>query len=212
MLFMNITNEGEHMIKKKKKEHNLPARKREFLTLLQKKILLFLATHQPLTINETVKAMKGNYRSSWDAFKELEEKNLIQEVTQKNYKGREYPRYWASESGILLAYSERAKPDVLLRKTQEIYPEKKDLQFLIEMLPLLGESTYDMVYLSVVTNGKISQTDLTHMFSLQEKLSEKTIKKYNEVLKKYPERYQQQVDFIKQAQKNLKDLLAMYDA
>jgi hypothetical protein len=50
------------------------------------------------------------------------------------------------------------------------------------------------------------------MFSLQEKLSEKTIKKYNEVLKKYPERYQQQVDFIKQAQKNLKDLLAMYDA
>ena len=80
------------------------------------------------------------------------------------------------------------------------------------MLPLLGESTYDMVYLSVVTNGKISQTDLTHMFSLQEKLSEKTIKKYNEVLKKYPERYQQQVEYMKQISKNLKELLDMYDA
>ena len=212
MLCMNITKGGEHMIKKKKKEHNLPTKKPEFLTPLQKKILLFLASNYPMTKNETKKGISGNYRSTWDAFKELEKKGLIQEVSQKNYKGREYPRYWASESGILLAYSERATPDVLLRKTQEIYPEKKDLQFLIEMLPLLGESTYDMAYLSVVTNGKISQTDLTHMFSLQEKLSEKTIKKYNEVLKKYPERYQQQVDFIKQAQKNLKDLLAMYDA
>jgi hypothetical protein len=209
---MNITKGGEHMIKKKKKEHNLPTKKQEFLTPLQMKILMFLATHQPLTMNETVTAIKGNYRSSWDAFKELEKKNLIQEVSQKTYRGREYPRYWASESGILLAYSERANPDVLLRKTQEIYPEKKELQFLIEMLPLLGESTYDMAYMSVVTNGKISQTDLTHMFSLQEKLSEKTIKKYNEVLKKYPERYKQQVDYMKQVSKNLKELLDMYDA
>ena len=198
-------------MKKKDKEHKLTINKREFLTPLQKKILLFLAINYPHTINETVKATRGNYRSSWDAFKELEKKKLIAPVDQKVYRGREYPRYWVTENGILLALSERVNPEILLKKTQEIYPEKKDLQFLIEMIPILGETAYDMTYLSVITNGKVDQSDLIRMFTLQDKLSLKLIKKYNSILKKYPKRYKQQVDFVKQVSKNVQELLEMYD-
>lgn len=200
------------MIRKKAKEHNFAINRKEFLTPLQKKIILFLAVNNPQTINETVKATRGNYRSSWDAFKELEKKNLIKPVNQKVYRGREYPLYWATETGILFALSERLKPDVLLRKTQEIYPESKALQFLIEIIPILGESAYELTYLSVVTNGKVDQSDLIRMFSLQEKLSAKLIEKYNTILKNYPEIYQHQVEYIKRARKNLEDLLDMYDA
>jgi hypothetical protein len=209
---MNIIKRREHMTKGKEKEHKLIISEQKFLTPLQKKILLFLAVNYPATINETVKAISGNYRSSWDAFKELEKKNLIQEVSQKNYRGRDYPRYWATENGILLALSEGAKPDVLLRKTHQVYPEKRALQFLIEIIPLLGESAYEMAHLSVVTNGKVTQSDLIRMFSLQNKVTEKEIKKYNEVLKKYPEIYKHHLDYIKQVSKNLKDLLDMYEA
>jgi len=69
-----------------------------------------------------------------------------------------------------------------------------------------------MTYLSVITNGKVEQSDLIRMFSLQEKLSAKLIEKYNTILKNYPEIYKHQVDYMKKVRKNLEDLLEMYDA
>jgi hypothetical protein len=208
---MNITNWGEHMMKNKEKEHKLPNSTQGFITPLQKKILFFLALNQPQTINETVKAISGNYRSSWDAFKELEKKNLINPIDKKYYRGRYYDRFWVTESGVLYALGEKAKSEVLLRRTQEIYPEKKDLQFLIEIIPILGESAHNIVRLEVITNGKVDQNDLISIFATQKKLGAEEMREYSSILRKYPERYKQHVDYIKKASKQLIDLSKMLD-
>ena len=196
------------MLKKKGKEH---ISKQQFLTPLQKKILLFLTINDPHDINETVKAVEGNYRSIWAVFKELKKKDLIKEINLKEYRGRKYPRYWATEMGIIFALSERVEPEILLKKTREIYPENRNLQFLIETIPILGKSALNMLYLSVETGGKIEEGDLISIFASQRKLSPKKIKKYNSVAKRYPERYKQTQDYIIETKKNLKDLSDLFD-
>jgi len=63
----------------------------------------------------------------------------------------------------------------------------------------------------VVTNGKFEKSDIIQIYASQGKLNDEEIKKYNSILKNYPEIYKHHVDFMKQASKNLKDLLKMYD-
>jgi len=142
---------------------------------------------------------------------EIEKKNLIKAIGLKVYRGREYPRFWVTENGIVLAMSERAKPEILLRKTRELYSENRELQFLIEVVPILGESAYNMLYLAVVTDGKIDQGDLISIFAAQGKLTDEEIRQYHLILKKYPERYKQHADYIKRVSKNLKDLPDIFD-
>ena len=63
------------MTQPKEKQHTLkPIKKNQYLPPLQKRILLCLAKSHPQTINETVKAIKGHYKSSWTAFNSLEKK------------------------------------------------------------------------------------------------------------------------------------------
>ena len=175
---------------------------------LQKRIILHLAQSKPQTINETAKGISGNhkgiprnYKSSWIAFKTLAEKGLIKHTTSKDYKGRQYPCSWLTDLGILLALHEGAKPEVLLKTTREIYPENKDLQFLIEAVPILGKHALDISYLAVLNRGVIEQTDLTSIFAAQmlDKLTPKQITQFIAVLKKYPEQHQQ-------TRKNLREL------
>ena len=49
---------------------------KDILPPLQKRIVIHLANTKPRTINETVKAMKGQYKSQWTAFNSLKEKYL----------------------------------------------------------------------------------------------------------------------------------------
>ena len=167
---------------------------------LQKRIILHLAQSRPQTITETAKKIsktkKGipkNYKSSWIAFKVLKKKGLIKDVTSKDYRGRQYPCSWLTDLGILLALHEGAKPQVLLKTTREIYPDNKDLHFLIEAVPILGKHALDILYLAVLNRGVINQTDLISIFAaqLQNKLNPKQITQFVKVLKKYPERHQQ---------------------
>jgi hypothetical protein len=212
MLCLNIAKEWEHMSKTKEEEHRLVNNRKDFLTPLQKKILLFLTNNHPSTINEAVKGTNGNYRSSWTAFKELMKKKLIKEVGLKPYRGQEYPRYWSTESGILYSMTEGIKPEILLKKSQEIYPENKILHFLLEILPILGKQNInDMLYMAIVTDGKIPQNDLISIFARQKQLTDFDIKRYNSILKKYPDIYKQHKDFIRQAKKNLKALSDIFD-
>ena len=191
-------------------EHTLNTN--HFITPLQKKILLFLAVDRPLTINETVKSIKGNYRSSWDAFKELELKKLVKNVGFKTYRNVEYPRYWLTENGVFFAISEKVDSSILFRRVQEIYPEKKELQFLIEVIPILGGNIYDLIKLEVITNGKFDQNYLISIFASNKKLTDDEIKRYNSVLVKHPELYKQHKEYINKTQKNLKNLSDMLDS
>jgi hypothetical protein len=171
---------------------------------LQKRIIIHLAQNKPQTINETVKGISGHYKSSWIAFKALKKKGLIKEVTSKDYRGREYPRFWLTELGIFLALHEGAKPEVLLRTTLEFYPENKNLQLLIEGAPILGKYALDILYLVALNKGVIEQIDLASIFAAQtvNKLTPKQIREFVTVLKKYPEQHQQ-------TRKNLKELFDM---
>ena len=175
---------------------------------LQKRIILHLAESKPQTIYGTAKTISPtkrgnpkNYKSSWVAFKTLEKKGLIKHTTSKSYKNRQYPCSWLTDLGVLLALHEGAKPEVLLKTTREIYPENKDLHFLIEAVPILGKHALDVLYLAVLNRGTINQTDLISIFAaqVQDKLTSKQISQFIEVLKRYPERHQQ-------TRKNLREL------
>ncbi len=109
-----------------------PITKKTFLPPLRKKVLLYIANNEPKTINETVKALKSHYKSTWNAFNDLEKKNIIKPVSSKIYQGQEYPRYWVTEGGALIALCEGAKTKNVIERTIEIYPEKKKIHYLLE--------------------------------------------------------------------------------
>jgi len=181
------------MLTPESKEHSFPP--------LQKRIILYLAQSKSQTINEIKKGISGHYKSSWIAFNVLKKKGLIKHTTSKDYKNRRYPCSWLTDLGVLLALHEGAKPEVLLKTTREIYPDNKDLHFLIEAVPILGKHALDVLYLAVLNRGEINQTDLIAIFAaqLQNKLNPKQITQFIEVLKKYPDRHQQ-------TRKNLREL------
>jgi len=175
---------------------------------LQKRIILHLAQGTPQTINKTTKEIKGYYKSSWTAFNTLKEKGLIKHVASKPYRGREYPQFWLTELGVFLALYLGAIPQTLLRRTIEIYPENKSLQFLIEAVPILGKNAFNVLYLAILNKGVIKQEDLTSIFAMQmqKKLTPEQMKQFITVLKKYPEQYQKCLDSVKQIRKNLREL------
>jgi ribosomal protein L28 len=90
----------------KSPHHNSkPITKKTFLPPLQKKVLLYLANNEPKTINETVKALKSHYKSTWNAFNNLEKKTLINPVSTKKYQGQEYPAIGQPQTELLLLYA-----------------------------------------------------------------------------------------------------------
>ena len=182
--------------------------KRDSFPPLQKRVILHLAQSGPQTINETMKGIKGHYKSSWIAFNVLKKKGLIKEVELKNYRGQDYPRFWVTDSGLFIALHEGTEPKALLRKTLEVYPEDRNLQFLIEAVPILGKNAFDVLYLAALSEGLIKQSDLTSIFAaqMQKKLTPEQIRQFIAVLKKYPEPHQQCKDYVKQTRKNLGEL------
>jgi hypothetical protein len=177
------------MSTKKTKGNNLPS--------LQKRILLYLAKHEPQTINETVKGIRSpqyrsSYKSSWTSFNSLEKKGLIKKADVKTYCGREYPRFWLSSAGVFVALVEGASAQDLLERTIKAYPNEKVLQCCLELAPFTGIDGYRVVLSAILSRGKFEQSDaITMMLTQMEKdLSIKQLKQLLEVLKKYPGQYE----------------------
>lgn len=187
----NISRVGATYINAKNKEKNFPP--------LQKRIILHLAQSRPQTVNETMKGISGHYKSTWIAFKALKKKGLIKHTTSKDYKNRQYACYWLTELGVFIALYERAKQEVLLQTTREIYPEDKDLQFLIEGVPILGQYALEVLYLAALNRGEINPTDLIAIFAaqLQNKFTPKQRAEFITVLRKYPQQHRKTYDELK---------------
>jgi len=197
------------MTKPKATEHNSKSSdKKVLLHPLQRSILLHLATSNPQTKNATAKAINGHYRSTWTAFTALKEKGLITENGLKTHHGRDFPRYWLTELGTLIALHEGAKPEALLKKTLQIYPENKDLQFLVEAIPILDPNILDSAYLALLNNQQIELNDKISVWFAQAQigLSSDQKERFNAVLKRYPKANQLVADFVKNVQKNLNEL------
>jgi len=178
------------------------------LPQLQKRIILYLAKSGAQTINETVKGLKGHYKSSWIAFNVLRKKGLIKKTDVKIYRNREYPRFWLTQGGIFVALVEGADTTNLLQTTLKSYPNDKTLQCCLELSPLLGLEGFRIALLAIQNKGKLDDSDtmkilLTHA---QKDVSIEQFRELIEILKKYPKEYYETRKRLSQISKTLTEL------
>jgi hypothetical protein len=168
---------------------------------------LYLAKHEPQTINEinsginpTARHKSHCYKSTWTAFKVLKGKGMTKEVTIKPYRGNEYPRFWLTHLGTFTALVEGADTQDLLEKTIEIYPNNKILQCCLKIAPFTGVEGYRIALSTILTKGKLEQSDLTKIMltQMQKDPSIDQIKQSLEMLKECPEVYEEIHKQIKQ--------------
>ncbi len=155
---------------------------------LQRRIVLNLAENKPQTINKTVESTSSHYKPSWIAFKSLEEKGLITKIGKMSYRGREYPEFWLTVEGVLVAMLEGASPSGLLYRVNEVYPENKILIYCLEIGPKLNPEVF-RIGLSVLRNkGTLEPIDITTIMltQMQTETSEETVKEALKILRKYP--------------------------
>ena len=201
------------MTKPKAPQHTpKPLTKKTYLPPLQKKLFLHLANNEPKNINQTVKAIKGHYKSCWNAFKQLEKKKLINPVESTGSQGLEYPRYWVSEDGAFIALCEGAKTKNLIKRTMEFYPKRRDLHYLLEAVTILGIEAFDVAYFAYVKKGKLEQSDIAVIMAtqMQHKISPEDVRKFSELLQRYPEQSQGFIDVFKEMSDNVKTLDALF--
>jgi len=179
--------------------------KNPILPPLQNRIVLYLAKQEPQTINETVNGIrssdyKSQYKSSWIAFHSLEKKKVIQKTDFKIHQGREYPRFWLSNAGVFIALVEGTSSQHLLTKCLQIYPSDKALQYCLELAPFTGTEAYKVALSAILSKGKLEPSDAaTMMFTLANKdLSNTQFKQFRQILKRYPQQYEQLKKQIKQ--------------
>lgn len=172
------------MSKSKTKSDNLPS--------LQKLIVLHLAKNEPQTINETVRALSKSYKPTWTAFNSLENKKLIIKTDIKNYRGQEYPRFWLTDEGMILALLECASSEKLLRQTQILYPEVKIMHCFLEIMPFFDPEVVKMAYSSVKGKGKLEPVEVAQLIlsGAAMPMDVETGKKVAATLKKYPQQYE----------------------
>ena len=202
------------MSQKTKREHESFALvKGDILPPLQKKIVLALAKNEPKTINETVKVLKGNYKSSWIAFSKLEEKQLIKKIDTKTYRGREYPRFWLTPAGVLIALFEGISFDVLLERTLKIYPEDKNIQILLELSPVFGTELFKFAFLTILKKGKLEEEDLAMIVTAelqspeaQSNFGGRKPEDIISILKKHPIAYKNTKEYANRVREKVKKL------
>jgi hypothetical protein len=195
------------------KEHtSFGLNKKDILPPLQKRIVIQLAKTKPSTINETRKALKGQYKSHWLAFNTLEEKNVIKKIDTKPYRGQEYPLYWLTQSGVLIALFEGVSHEVLLEKIHQIYPDDKSLQTILEFSPIFGLEVFKIAFLNLEEKGEIGMKDWVTMVTLvaQNDFNGKPTEDIINILKKNPESYDNAKKYAKTAFENIKKLNALF--
>ena len=185
------------MSTQKGKGNNLPP--------LQKRIILHLARNGAQTINETVKSLKGHYKSSLIAFDVLKQKRLIKKTDLKIYRNREYPRFWLTQEGIFVALVEGADSTNLLQKTLKSYPNDKTLQCCLELSPLLGLEGFKIALSTIQNKGNLDNSDTMRIFlaHAQKDVSVKQFRKLIEILKRYPKEYYETKKHLSQIIKTL---------
>ena len=184
--------------------------KGHYLPPLQKRVVLHLAKRGAQTINETVTGIKGHYKSSWISFNALEKKKLVKKIDVKNYRGNNYPRFWLSVGGVLIALLEGASSQDLLEKTAKVYPNDEVLQLVLEMAPFTGVEGYRIGLSAILAKGKLEESDaITIIMTQMEKdLSAEQFNQVLELLKKHPAQYKEltkQIDQLTKLLQKMKD-------
>jgi hypothetical protein len=193
------------MSKVKPKQHNSKAKKKQIVPPLQKKIVLYFARNEPKTINEVVKDLKSHYKSTWTAFKKLEQRKFIKSVGTKMYQGKEFSRYWLAQDGAYIAILEGAKVDVVIRKTKEIYPDDRETHYFLDATSIFGNDGFEIAFRAILDKGKLEQEDIvaTLMNSVLKGISPEAIAKFFILLKQYPEHNLELESLMKELASNM---------
>lgn len=166
--------------------------KGDILPSLQKRIVLFLAKSGPRTVNETAKELGSGYKSLWTAFNSLKEKQLIQSVSIKSYRNRDYPRFWTSPTGVMIALFDGVSPQTLLEKSIEIYPQDTNLQAILEVSPILGTEAFKLAFFMLLEKGKLEQDGMAMVIATQmlQDIDISQLKPLLAILEKYPAQHE----------------------
>jgi len=173
--------------------------KGSILPPLQRRIILCLADGGLQTINEITSnipllklAKVCHYKPTWMAVKWLGKKGLVREAGKKEYRGREYPQFWLTSDGVLVALTEGAPLERLLARTKEIYPKDETLACYLEVVSRLNPDIIRLAYSALRRKGKIEPIDLaTILFA--EMQTDTSIQVYREIVKtirSYPKEYE----------------------
>jgi hypothetical protein len=192
---------------------SFPSDKSDILPPLQKRLVLFLAKNDPQTVNEVVKSLKGSYKSFWTAFNSLKEKQLVQTVNTKSYRGREYPRFWVSPTGVLLALFEGVSSISLLEKSLVIYPKDTNLQAILEVSPILGTEAFKLAFQVILAKGKLEQSDITMIIftEMQKDLDISQIEPLLTILKRHPDQFEITKAYAKNISKKMSKLESLFE-
>jgi hypothetical protein len=196
------------MAQEKKDEHiSFKPAKDDILPPLQKRIVLHLAKSSPQTVNETVKAINGSYKSSWIAFNSLKEKKAIKEIDVKSYRGRDYPRFWLTPEGALIALFGGANLKILLEKSLTIYPDNKDLLCTLELSPIVGTEALQIAFVALLTKGRFDQSDIIKVMTAEaQELDPAKDEDFLSILKNHPKQYEKVKECARQMREKLDKL------
>jgi hypothetical protein len=152
--------------------------------------------------------MKGNYKSTWLAFKSLERKKMIGKVSTKRYRGREYSCFWLTPDGALAALLAGAYSPTMLEKSLKVYPEDSSLQFLLEAIPVLGRGFLAIALGAFLDKGIIEDSDIILILASQvyTGFSSDQEKQFADLLKKYPSQQKRLKETIKKIRQKLDQL------
>ena len=139
------------MSKKKSESHILPP--------LQRDIVLYLAEEGCQTKNAIASGVSRSYKPTWTAFNSLQKRKLLKETDSKTYRGRDYPQFWLTDDGAVIALAEGADPDRLLKLTKQIYPENQMLACYIEILSKMSHTIIKTVNSTLKAKGKLEPID-----------------------------------------------------
>jgi hypothetical protein len=177
---------------------------------VEKLIILNLAENEPQTKRKTAKAISKYYKSTWDAFKSLEEKKLIKKATTITYNRNEYSGYWLTDEGILMALMEGANPQKMLKQTMSLYPKAKATHAFLEIASSFHPEIVKKVCSSVKGKGKIGLAEviLLHLTQPAIAMDAEPAKKITAVLRKYPDEYSKLKTAVQEMINRLNQLIA----
>ena len=158
------------------------------LPQLQKRIVLCLAKEGMQTRNEVKRKLGSAYKNVLFSFKSLEKRGIIRQMQTKKYRNREFPIYWLTEMGALVALLHGAPKEKLLENVLQLYPNNEILQCTIEMSEYLNPEVFKIGTSAIIGKRKLDIADLMAIITVQMQTDSnmKKLRKALETLKKYP--------------------------
>lgn len=145
--------------------------------------------------------MQETHRSSQD----------LAETTVKTYRGQNYPQYWLTDDGALVALAEGTDPKHLLGLAKQIYPEDQRLACYLEVLPKVDLDIIRVVY-SITQKGKFESDDLLDLLLIGSTTDKEgqSFEETVETFKAYPDEFdafKKRMDKIMEGLDKLKEFM-----